>query len=90
MTPRRSQRIHKTREASPALEESLNITRGPRSIAKLMKSQRDLNKTATGVEKETPKVTITRPSLPSQDKTKRDEEKEDVSIEFIINGRFFQ
>jgi hypothetical protein len=67
ITPRRSQRIQKTRDPSPPLEESPNTTRGPRSMAKLKKSQRDLNKTA--VETEIPKrksLTLTRPSLPAQ------------------------
>ena len=67
VTPRRSQRrIQKTRDSSAPSEEQLNSTRGPRSMAKFKKSQRDLNKTATGVESEIPKAKLSRPSLPAQ------------------------
>lgn len=44
-------------------------------MAKLKKSQRELNKTATGVEVEIPTVKITRPSLPAHDNTKKAEKK---------------
>lgn len=80
ITPRRSQRrIQKARVASPPPEEQLNSTRGPRSMAKFNKSQRDLNKTATGVENKIPKAKLSRPSLPAQRKADHIEKEQLVS-----------
>lgn len=79
ITPRRSQRrIQKARDASPPPEEQMS-TRGPRSMAKFNKSLRDLNKTATGVDNEIPKVKLSRPSLPAQGNTDQIEKEQLVS-----------